>query len=167
MAATTPETTIPNFPRVPLRRQSAYGAAIDFSRLDVVKYSQKMMKELTSVLTRLADLEEERDSCDYQIGYYTNLLAASRSPPSDTADEDYDDFFDDYYTRYNVSQRYKMEVYWYNTLQDEKFHMGSICAEIDYLQGIKQDLTLHMKTVYNYVKKQYNQFQQQQQQQNE
>lgn len=163
MAATTTTNTVqvPDFPRIPLRRQSAYGAAIDFSRLNMVEYSQKMMKKLTSVLNKLTDLEEERERCDYQIGYYTNLLNMSRASPSDTADEDYDDFFDDYYTKYNVSQRYRMETCWYNTLQDEKIHMGSICAEIDYLHGEKQDITDHMNNIYKYVENQYKQFQQQ------
>ena len=167
MTATTNTVQVADFPMIPLRRESAYGAAIDFSRLNVIEYSQKMMKELTSVLNKLTDLEEERDNCDYQIGYYTNLLDMSRASPSDTADEDYDDFFDEYYTRYNITQRYKLETGWFSSIEDEKIRMGNICAEIDYLENIKRDLTLHMNTIYNYVEKQYNQFQLQQQQQNE
>lgn len=149
MSAIIDSTQVPNFPKIPLRRQSAYGSMpIDFTRIDSIKYTQKLMNKLNAILRELSELDEQRESCEYQIGYYTNLLAMAHRSPADTADEDYDDSFDDYYTRYNITQRYKMEVYWFNTLEDEKRNLGLIDTEILILEEKKRDLTTHLKNVY-------------------
>jgi hypothetical protein len=145
-------TEIPNFPMIPLRRQTAIGAVpIDFTRVDLSKYIANLTKKFTKLTNKLWYLNNEKDRCEYQIGYYTNLIACNRGNPADVSDEDYEDYYDSFYTRLSIEQRYRIELQWQKQLEDEKFILGDICAEIEFLESQKHDLDIEIRRIYNYT----------------
>lgn len=128
-----PTVPTPNFPRIPLRRQSAYGAApLDFTKKETIDYTKKIMNEFTEVSEKLLELQESKMFQESQMKYYTDLLEASQDPtiePEDPIYEDYN-FRPEFYPRYTPNQRYNIQHYWQTQLEDAKFELGCCCADI-------------------------------------
>lgn len=142
----------PTFPMIPLRRQSAHGSMLPntVTIQDTIQKATDIIQKIQKILKKQSILEEEREMCDYQIGYYAEMLNNKDDNPFETPYEDErreyfmtPRHYNDLTTRYNVYNR------WEKAIEDEKFKLGDISAEFDILGTQKYELEKELRRCMN------------------
>lgn len=144
--------TTPAFPMIPLRRQSAHGSMLPntVTIQDTIQKATGIIQKIQKILKKLSILEEEREMCDYQIGYYAEMLNHPDENPFETPyDDDRRQYFmtprhyNDLTNRYNVYNR------WEKSIEDEKFKLGDICVQAEILGSQKYELEKELRRCMN------------------